>query len=381
MFAFAVEDFLIAKSCFWPWVHIFLSIAITLGAGYCIGAFYSGEVLGAVGYGYFSMNLNSYINPISPHFYGENNWSQFLSDRKYFGGQNEGFNYLGVGVIASAALSAVAVTVTQFKKIFRFIINRFGIIFSTICLTVFAFSNAVYWNDQLLVEIPYSEKLQLLFGMFRATGRFGWLLFYLVFLFALYGIYSAVKKPAIACALFAPFIALQIYDISGVLIEKHDYFYNFSTENRQYKQMEAQHPFWEDAIQKVDGVIEVGDIHNPLFGNGMIDIASLCGKYNKSINSAFCARFNYHQRYSVMEKEILDFRQGAFSNYLYIMDRDTFNDTYYLTKNDRCQTFIVDGQIAMLPFAYTEEEISAFIDMGNFEEIDFDDVVSGHDDK
>lgn len=382
MFAFAVEDFIIGRSWWKPWLNIILSITVTLGVGYCIGAFTSGEVLGAVGYGYFSMNLNSYINPLSPHFEGANNWSAFLSDRAYFGGQNEGFNYLGIGVMAAAVLSLIAVIITQLKTTAKFIVNRFGLIFSTACLTVFAFSNAIYWDDQLLLEIPYSEELQLLFGMFRATGRYGWLVFYLVFLLALYGIFKAVKNPKIACAVIIPFVALQIYDISDVLIEKHNYFYNFTTENHQYKPLDAQHPFWEDAIQKVDGVIEVeSDIHNPLFGNGMIDIASLCGTYNKPINSAFCARFNYHERYAVMEKEILDFRQGLYSNYLYIMDLDVYSDTYYIIKHDRCYAFLVDGQIVMLPACYTEEEIAEFISYGNFEILDIDDMVSHHDDK
>ena len=375
MFAFAVEDFIIAKNWWKPWAHIILSIITTLAVGYCIGAFYSGEVLGAVGYGYFSMNLNSFINPLSPHFTGDNNWSQFLSDRTYFGGQNEGFNYLGIGVITAAALSFVIVVLTQFKNTLKFVVNRFGIIFSTACLTVFAFSNAIYWDSNLLLEIPYSEKLQLLFGMFRATGRFGWLLFYLIFAVALYGIYTLIKKPAFACAVIVPFIALQIYDISGVLVEKHDYFYDFSTENRQCTALVAQHPFWEDAVQKVDGVIEVSDVHNPLFGNGMIDIASMCGTYGKHINSGFCARFNYHERYSVSENEENLFEQGEWRNYLYILEDRVFKDTYYLTLNDRCQVFMVDGQYAMVPFMYDEEQVAEYTALGNFEELDYDDIV------
>jgi len=375
MFAFAVEDFIIGRNWWKPWFNIIFSIVITLGVGYCIGAFTSGEVLGAVGYGYFSMNLNSYINPVSPHFEGANNWSQLISDRAYFGGQNEGFNYLGVGVIAAAALSLSAVIITQFKTAAKSFINHFGIIFSTACLTVFAFSNAVYWDGQLLLAIPYSEKLQLLFGMFRATGRFGWMLFYLVFLLALYGIYIAVKNPKIACAVIVPLMLLQIYDLSGVLKEKHDYFYNFSTENRQYRAMEAQHPFWEDAVQKVDGVMEVGDVHAPLFGNGMIDLASMCGTYNKHINSCFCARFNYHERYAIAENEENLFEAGEYNNLLYVFEERIFRDTYYLTMNDRCQVFIVDGQYAMVPFIYSEEEIAEFTAMGNFEELDFEDVV------
>ena len=168
---------------------------------------------------------------------------------------------------------------------------------------------------------------------------------------------------------------LQIYDLSSVLKEKHDYFYNFSTKNRQYRAMEAQHPFWEDAVQKVDGVMEVGDVHNPLFGNGMIDIASMCGTYNKHINSCFCARFNYHKRYEIAEDEEHRFERGEYQNLLYIFEERIFRDTYYLTLHDRCQVFIVDGQYVMVPFIYSPEEIQEFTEMGNFTELDYDDIV------
>lgn len=376
MFAFAVEDFILAKNWWKPWAHVILSICVTLAVGYCIGAFTSGEVLGAVGYGYFSMNLNSYINPVSPHFDGVNNWSAFLPDRAYFGGQNEGFNYLGIGIIAAAVLSFFMIIISNFKVIVKFITNRFGIIFSALCLTLFAFSNAIYWDDKLIFRIPYGEKLELFFGMFRATGRFGYLLFYLIFLLALYGIYMSLKNPKIACAVIALFTAVQIYDLSDVLLEKHQYFYNFSTDNRQYRAMEAIHPFWEDAISNdiIEAVVEVDDIHNPLFGNGMIDIASMCGTYNKPINSAFCARFNYHERYSVMENEDILFKKGEYNSYLYILDERAFHHSYYLLLNDRCQAFMVDGQYVMVPFMYSDDKIAEFTSMGNFEELDHEDI-------
>jgi len=62
-------------------------------------------------------------------------------------------------------------------------------------------------------------------------------------------------------------------------------------------------------------------------------------------------------------------------NLLYVFEERIFRDTYYLTMNDRCQVFIVDGQYAMVPFIYSEEEIAEFTAMGNFEELDFEDVV------
>ena len=186
----------------------------------------------------------------------------------------------------------------------------------------------------------------------------------------------SLKNPKIACAVIALFTAVQIYDLNDVLLEKHQYFYNFSTDNRQYRAMEAIHPFWEDAISNdiIEAVVEVDDIHNPLFGNGMIDIASMCGTYNKPINSAFCARFNYHERYSVMENEDILFKKGEYNSYLYILDERAFHHSYYLLLNDRCQAFMVDGQYVMVPFMYSDDKIAEFTSMGNFEELDHEDI-------
>ena len=367
MFAFAVEDFVLAKNWWKPWVHIIFSLAVTYGVGYVVGAFFSGDILAAIGYGYFSLNLNSFFNPISVEFTGDHNWSRFFVDRPYFGGQIEGFNYLGLGVMVATALGFVFVIIKDFKSIFKFIKNHFGIIFSTVCLTVFAFSDAVYYGSVKLFDIPYPDSLKQIFGMFRATGRFGYMLHYLIILLALYGIYRFFKNKKIAFVVMFLLFALQLFDISDVLVEKHEYFYNFSEDNRQCETLIAQHPFWAETVQQVGGIVEICDVHEPLFGNGMIDLASICGEYGKKINSNFCARFNYVQRKRRVETHNHIFNSGECRDHLFIMDN--LNNAQGILEEGISQAFIVDGQLVMIPTLYSEEDIARFEAMGNFEHV------------
>lgn len=368
MFAFALEDFFLAKNRWKPWAHIALSIALTLAVGYVTGAFFSGDILAATGYGYFSLNLNSFFNPVSVEFTGEHNWSKVLGDRPYFGGQIEGFNYLGIGVTAAAAAAFCIIIAKERKSAVHFVKNRFGLIFSACCLAVFSLGDAVYYGGLKIFDIPYPDALKQIFGMFRATGRFGWIVHYLIILFALYGISRLFADKKLVFAVMTVFFAVQLFDISDVLLEKHEYFYNFSADNRQCEELIPQHPFWAQTIQQTDSVVEICDVHQPLFGNGMIDLASMCGEYGKGINSNFCARFNYVQRQRRVETHSYIFRElKECRNHLFIMDN--LNNAQAILENGTSQAFVVDGQLVMIPTLYTDEQIAEFTAMGNFEQI------------
>ena len=321
MFAFAVEDFFIGNNRIKSVIHIIASIIITLAVGYAIGAFYNEGGKAILGYGYFSMNLNAFFNPISKGFEGANNWSAVLNDRPYFGGQTEGFAYLGIGIILAIIISAVLLIVKNFKEIFEFIKNHFGIIFSTVCLTIFAIGNGVYYGGLLLFRYPLSDEfIAKYLNIFRGNGRFGWLLFYLLILLALYGISKYINSKKIAALILCIVCFVQIFDLSGVLLEKHNYFYNYSSENRQSGHLFAQHPFWEETVQKVDGVIEMQSEQGSMFGNGLIDIASMCGEYDKYINSTFAARTSVAKRNEVIEQQKVKIANGNIDNVLYIVE-------------------------------------------------------------
>ncbi len=365
MFAFALEDFFIYKNKLKSVIHIFTSIAITLFTGYIIGAFYNNGGISALGYGYFSMNLNSYFNPASVSF---DNWSRFLNIRPVTGGQLEGFNYLGISIIIMAFIGAIVTLIKNRKDILNFIKNYFGIIFSTICLVIFAVGNILTYGGLQLFKFPISENIIIrYFNIFRANGRFGWLFFYLIFIFAIYCVYKYTNKDTLSVLIISILAILQIFDISGVLIDKHNYFYDKVASHSQNVELVAKHPFWEETVQKVDGVVEMESEQGYMFGNGLIDIASMCGKHNKYINSTFAARTNVIKRkdFIYYQKSLLSNNQ--YDNLLYVVEETKLFDN--LIKNGTCQSFEVDGQIVVIPSIYSEDEINNFTKFGNFKQI------------
>lgn len=368
MFAAAVEDFFTGKNRIKPVLHILASIVITLAVGYSIGAFYNQGGMATLGYGYFSMNLNAFFNPVSKGFEGENNWSAVLGDRPYFGGQTEGFNYLGLGIIIAVLVSAVLLIIKSRKDILTFVKKHYGIIFSAFCLTVFAVGDGVYYGGLMLFRYPLSEEIIIKYlNIFRGNGRFGWMLFYLIILFAMYGISRYLNGKKLSAAALCIICFIQIFDLSGVLIEKHGYFYNFSTDNRQYAKTVAQHPFWEETVQQVDGVIEMQSEQGSMFGNGLIDIASLCGKYDKYINSTFAARTSVDKRRDVIEQQKNLLANGSCDNVLYVVEETKLFDD--LIAGGKCQSFEVDGQLVVIPAIYSDAEIAEFESYGSFKQI------------
>lgn len=72
-----------------------LALLLTYGLGLILGVLGTGVSPSRWGYGYFSMNLNAVINPISC---GKYNWSSIFKQHEQVLGNYDGFNYLGAGV-------------------------------------------------------------------------------------------------------------------------------------------------------------------------------------------------------------------------------------------------------------------------------------------
>lgn len=366
MFAYAVENFFKSKgkNKIYPPLQIVLSIVSTLFIGYAIGAFYVTSGSGKLGFGYFNMNLNAYFNPVSKNF---DNWSNILTQRPLINGQTEGFNYLGAGILILLVICAVLV-IKNFKDVLYFIKNYYGIIFSAFCLTLFAVLNVIAYGGLVLFTIPLSENLIVNYlNIFRANGRFGYIMFYLFIIFAVFGIFKYIKNKKISIIILAVAFAVQLFDISGAVLQKHNYFYGNTEDADQKVEFVAQHSFWQESVKRLDGVIEMESEEGTLFGNGFIDIAYLCGKYDKYINSNFAARTDTIKRMEYVYSQKDRIAQGKFDNVMYIVEETKIFDS--LIKSGACQCFEVDGQLAVVPSIYSEQEIEQFTQEGNFKQI------------
>ena len=166
----------------------------------------------AAGFGIYSMNLNSLINPIG--------FSYFLGSLSIIDGQYEGFQYLGLGSIL--VLLSIIFTFRYFKIYFSKTLLLFIILF-----TILSLSNKIYLGDALLLEIDLPDLFQKLISPVRASGRFFWVVGYIVMFIGLVSLYRyCIDKKNLKIGIFflISVIIIQIVDIQSLLNKKSNLF-------------------------------------------------------------------------------------------------------------------------------------------------------------
>lgn len=149
-----------------PLVVIALSAPPTLGMAF-------GKAVPDTGFGYYSMNL------FSPVAQGSMISMPFFVDAT--GGQYEGYNYLGLGLIGLIALAftRVARTGADWQRP-----GPFLVVVMAACI-FYALSNEIYVGPVHLLHWRLPGFLMPLFEAFRSSGRFFWVVSYAAVLYTI----------------------------------------------------------------------------------------------------------------------------------------------------------------------------------------------------
>ncbi|WP_137136904.1 DUF6311 domain-containing protein [Rhizobium sp. FKY42] len=147
----------------------------------------------------FSMNL---IGPLC------GGALSFCSSVDATGGQYEGLNYLGAGVLL---ITLVAILRWDGKAFRRFLFTHPAFLLLLAGLTVYALSNHIYFGQREVASYPLFLPLKSLAETFRAPGRFFWPVgFSILFLSMAYGLKD--RKIELALPLLTIAIGLQWLD-------------------------------------------------------------------------------------------------------------------------------------------------------------------------
>ena len=202
-----------------------------LAGAWLTGAVGGGVAVSRYGYGEISMNLNALFNPSSRGGY---TWSRLLPRQAQAPSQYDGFNYLGLGVlalVASALLYSVWRTARRpadTKAWWR----RNGPLFAAcLFLTLFAVSNNITFGGWRL-SLPIPQALTDLCGIFRSSGRMFYLVAACMVLFGVDTLRAACawdaarsrRGRALACGLLAAVCAVQLWDLSAAAAQKRALF-------------------------------------------------------------------------------------------------------------------------------------------------------------
>ena len=185
-----------------------------------ITGYFEISVFDAMGYGYghYKANLLSFFDP--QYSKGDVNWSLFLNDIKNLRGEREGFGYLGLGVIALFILQIIILLRSKKIHIKKYI-NFYLIIFISLILSV---SNNINIGSYDLISFDLPKLIYGLLSIVRASGRFIWLINYLIIIFGIIAIYYLFEKKTYSTITILGILFLQIIDISPALKK----YYNFN---------------------------------------------------------------------------------------------------------------------------------------------------------
>lgn len=209
-------------------VHFLICAVFSLFISYCVGQFVNGGAsVYAGGFGYYSVNLLSFLDS---NWFGQHSFSiPFSIDEVQ---HNDGTQYLGLGILFLMPIVFYCFLrncfIFKFSKFFNLNLNlnhppapifnsqnKF-LFTAAFLMALFALATPIYFFQTPLMHLDFFYNLPIIFEfshMFRASGRFAWILFYLLTLFILgYTIRTFKTKTSI----FILFVALviQILDLN-----------------------------------------------------------------------------------------------------------------------------------------------------------------------
>lgn len=237
------------------------------------------------GFGYYSMNILSPFLPPREHL------PAFISnsiqwDGRGFtwdatGGQYEGHNYLGLGVIF-LLLVCLSKPLIFSKQIIK---NHLFLFLALCSLCLFALSTKIFLGNKLILNFPTTYKI---FGYFRSSGRLFWPIYYVtvvaVVVFISNYFSSRVAKTIILLALILQLLDVQFFKNNTI-----------QSENNGYPAL-LSHKDWDTIIAKHKFLVQfpsfqcggwAGDWPE---NNSNMEALLLAAKQNKPTNSAYLAR-------------------------------------------------------------------------------------------
>lgn len=255
----------------------------------------------ANGYGYYSMNL---FAPV----YGGKLGGRFINAT---GGQQAGYNYLGMGVIAALLFTAV----TRWQWLLQ-IVQRYRILtIVALILVSFALSNHIFYGSHKLFHYGLFEPFKSVAATFRTSGRMFWPVGYLLMVIGLLGVLRFENKQ-VSVIFTLLILGIQFYDTQNL---RHKIY-------RTTRQSSVIQPSWHRLMRSVSAVhvypaYGCGGVRNNT--NQTRNIAffqGLAARHGRPINTSFVSRGKTDCRLKHRA-----FNKTLTKGHLYIVTKDSYN--------------------------------------------------------
>lgn len=308
------------------------------------------------GYGHFKMNLLSIVDPAYNLLGKEISWSRLFPDlpnqdwRKTFA-DYEGFNYLGIALITLIIL--VSFKIKQFKLDIK---SRTGISFFlpliiiSFLLFIFSISNNITAGGSLVFHYILPEKLIEPFNVFRASGRFFWPVYYLLYFFIII-LFTRCYKTKHATLILVVIVSLQVFDTFPSLKDINQRLNKESSST--YWSSKLKNSFWSNLPERYTKITYVFPFNQPTKSFELLYFAS---KNNLSTNFGYWfkdTKYFYSKEKKRLQNQILMNEFEDYSIY-YFHDLDAWTN---IINNKGPQDYAkeIDGYKIYAPNFFSEK--------------------------
>lgn len=267
--------------------HLIVGIASFVATFWLIGGFVTKDV-GTSTLGLFGADINAIFNPMNASF--------FMKGFPTIEGGYEGMAYLGLGVylLLFFLLSYYLLRLSQIKirlGTIRQILSKHKrimlISFIVLMTVVIAIGPVWYLNGNQLVVFELPSSVATLLSTFRSTGRFMWIVCYVIIFIAIISAARIFNKSQnrLGVSIFLVLIvSIQCIDVvkSGSVRQKrHDIIVNEKKTNRFHT---AQ------IVQMLDRKDRVAYTHNSLHADTFFELGPLVASRKMTINDGYVSR-------------------------------------------------------------------------------------------
>lgn len=284
----------------------FIGVPITLF--WMVGGFSSGGSRDT-GFGVYQATLTSLVDPGPTFSFG---WSRLLEvlDFEAPSGTNEGFSFLGTGILLllPLALAAWSRSRRQLNG------DWFSLLIIGTLFALFAVLPTIRIGGRAIFTLPFPEQILDFAGVFRSNGRFMWLLAYGISILVVATVALSSHRSALIVFVVGA-VLIGLVDTIPALRETRERFANSAEPLIGERNAEA----WELILSNRQHLVTIPPLNND---PQWIDMAQLAHEYGMSTTAAYLSRLNDEMFGSVLD-----------SGQLALQERDFKVDTVYVIMN------------------------------------------------
>lgn len=289
----------------------------------------------------FSFNLNSFFDS-----YGY--YSKLIPDLGRINpSQYEGFGYLGIGMMGLILFAILYVVFLLSKKNLKptFLRKWALLLFLCLGLFLFAITNVLSFGNKTLITLPLPSIIEKLGFIFRASGRFVWPFYYLLFIGSII-ILAKTKlllKYKVGILLFVTII--QLYDIQEL-------YTRWNLPNGTYK-TPLQDEKWISVLKNFDDIIIYPSFdfnYSINYHNDYQDLDYLALRANKPISNGYVARANVVKGQKFSQELKRELNSGIISKKRLFITTSQYIDNFdVLLNNGKVDIQIMDNFVFIYP--------------------------------